>query len=226
MRRPESRPEPKRERAQTITPAICQARLRAERRGLDTSKFPPRVRAMRGGGARGHFFQTYTGRKFYPMVPRPEDVDILDIAHSLSQICRFTGHTREFYSVAQHSLIVCDLVPDVFKFTALMHDAPEAYVGDMSKPLKRQLPSFVSAENRVWKAICGKWPALLLSLPLEVKQADVTALATERRDVLANGYANAWLSVDTVTPAVFRIQPMPPKNAERLFLKRFRELCG
>jgi len=82
----------------------------------------------------GDWIQTYTGKRFWPLDPRPEDVDILDIAHSLSLLCRFTGHTSSFYSVSQHSILVAQEVPKRLRLWALFHDAAEAYIGDIARP--------------------------------------------------------------------------------------------
>lgn len=84
-----------------------------------------------------HWIQTYTGKAFDLENPRVEDICIEDIAHALSNLCRYTGHCKQFYSVAQHSVLCSLEAPDELKLAALMHDAAEAYVGDVSSPLKR-----------------------------------------------------------------------------------------
>lgn len=99
------------------------------------STFAPRDR-------RGEWILTFSGERFYPFSPAPEEVKTKDIAHALANICRFNGHTRGFYSVAAHSVHVSRLVPPEFALEALLHDAAEAYVGDMVRPLKRGLPAF------------------------------------------------------------------------------------
>src|SRR5574342_1090607 len=92
---------------------------------------------------------TYTGRLFWPLSPRLEDINILDICHALSNQTRFTGHTREFYSVAQHSCLVSDLLPEKFKLDGLLHDASEAYLMDLARPVKEleQMTFFREAED-------------------------------------------------------------------------------
>ena len=102
---------------------------------------------------RGDWMQTYTGVRFYPMDPRPEELDIRDIAHALSLICRYGGHVDRFYSVAEHCVLMSQCVPEEHALWALLHDASEAYVGDMVRPLKRQLPEYEAAEGRVIAAI-------------------------------------------------------------------------
>ncbi|MFH1495895.1 MAG: phosphohydrolase, partial [Pseudomonadota bacterium] len=99
------------------------------------------------------YVSTYLGNRFYPLEPRIDDVAIEDIAHGLAYQCRFNGQTSAFYSVAQHSLIVASLVPEELRFAALLHDAAEAYLGDMVKPLKVLLPSFSEIEDSVTRII-------------------------------------------------------------------------
>lgn len=94
--------------------------------------------------SKGNWIQTYTGKHFYPLNPKSEDICIEDIAHSLSQICRYNGHTNQFYSVAKHSILLSYLAEDYGidsegQLYYLMHDAHEAYVGDMTMPMKYNL---------------------------------------------------------------------------------------
>lgn len=168
----------------------------------------------------GDWFLTSTGVQFYPLDPRPEDINIYDIAHSLSNVCRFGGHCLTFYSVAQHSVHVSKLVPPHLAFQALMHDAPEAYIGDMVRPLKKNMPEFQAAEDRIWEAI-----ALKFGLPLEldplVKLADNVALMTERRDIVIQT-PHKW-SV-TEAPDAGLVVPLPPGQARMVFLFQFQRL--
>src|SRR5690242_720613 len=85
--------------------------------------------------------RTYTGRAFSPLDPNPDDIVIEDIAHALSLNCRFTGHVRWHYSVAQHSVLCSEIVPSEYALTALLHDASEAYLSDIARPIKQQ-PDF------------------------------------------------------------------------------------
>jgi len=85
---------------------------------------------------KGDWFLTFTGRQFYPLDPCPEDIDIHDIAHHLSLICRFNGACRVFYSVAQHCCIVSDALARPYKLRGLLHDGTETYFGDMIKAIE------------------------------------------------------------------------------------------
>jgi hypothetical protein len=104
---------------------------------------------------RGTWMGTYTGRKFWPLDPRAEDVDVLDVAHHLAMTCRYGGAVRRFYSVAEHSVLVsAHVAPDLAR-EALFHDAAEAYVGDLIRPLKHQpeLAGFRAAEDRIYPVV-------------------------------------------------------------------------
>ena len=135
--------------------------------------------------------QLASGMPFYPLDPRPDEIDINDIAHALSNICRFGGHCKSFYSVAAHSLLVSTLVPQELKLTALLHDATEAYIGDMISPLKHVVPDFKSIERSVWLAIAARF-GLPSYLPSAIHDADIMALAIERRDVVGPSDVVSW----------------------------------
>ncbi len=122
---------------------------------------------------------THSGIEFDLSNPSPELVKIEDIAHALSQLCRFTGHTSCFYSVAAHSIQVSNLVPPEHALEALLHDAAEAYVGDVSSPLKAMLPEYRMIEFKVDQAIRQRF-GLPAKLTPCIKQADLRRLATEK----------------------------------------------
>jgi len=163
----------------------------------------------------GDWFQTYSGKMFWPLDPHPEEVDIGDIAHSLALQCRFNGHVKVFYSVAQHSVLVASILPDRFKLWGLMHDAAEAYVGDMVRPLKLHQPDFREAEARVMAVIVAKYGLSPSTEPSEVKQADNVLLMTERRDLLAPP-PQAW--TPRAEPLQQTITAWSPNVAEATFL--------
>jgi 5'-deoxynucleotidase YfbR-like HD superfamily hydrolase len=171
--------------------------------------------------SRGDWFQTFTGVEFYPADPRPEDIHIEDIAHALAHQCRFAGHTREFYSVAQHSVLVSLHVPPHLALDGLLHDASEAYCQDLIRPLKHNpaLAGYREIEARVEQAIATRFK---LSWPWhpEVKKADDRALMTERRDILP--VHRDWkMKAEPFTAA---IRCWPPEIAKFMFLNRFQEL--
>lgn len=161
------------------------------------------------------WIQTYTGRQFWPLDPRPEDVDIEDIAHALSMKCRFTGHTQVFYSIAQHSVLVYDIAETL---PALLHDAAEAYFADVATPIKNAFPIFREIEDRLMSAIGIKFGFTDADVH-KIKYADRIAFATERRDVM--GKPPRPYRISTYNPLPTRIEPLLPFEAKALFLERF-----
>ena len=163
-----------------------------------------------------------SGQYFDLLKPDPLQVDIADIAHALGNLCRFTGHTRTFYSVAQHSVFVSRIVPPEFALEALMHDAHEAYVADVAAPLKSLIPDYRRMERRVATAVRQ---AFLLPIELSevVCRADLVALATERRDLMPND-ARQWPILAGVEPDPLPLSPDSPGWSTDAFLARFQEL--
>ncbi len=161
--------------------------------------------------------QGVKGKKVWPLDPRPHDIDIEEIAHALSHICRFGGHCREFYSVAQHSVNVLNVVAmEISKIdedyglkwgrdlclAALLHDAPEAYLGDVVRPLKRAgvlSDRYDDAEMRWAQAIelaLSITPGVIGNLHHLIKVADDRVLLTEVRDLLAP-MPDKWLEAQS-----------------------------
>jgi len=101
--------------------------------------------------------RTYTGKIFDVLNPDPDLICIEDIAHALSNLCRFGGHTRRFYSVAQHSFLCATHAPEPLKLTALLHDASEAYLVDVPSPIKQFLPVYQEMEDRLMQIIAKKF---------------------------------------------------------------------
>lgn len=175
-----------------------------------------------------HSILTYTGRYINLTEPDEATFHISDIAHALSQICRFGGHVRQFYSVAQHSVAVSQMVPVEYRLQALLHDAAEAYCGDMVRPLK-VLPSMkhyrdyeTMMQSRLFDAfgvLCSE------ESRAAVKRADLEMLATERRDLMAPDHTS-WPILDGIFPRHASITPLMPMAAETAFLKRFKDLAG
>lgn len=169
------------------------------------------------------WYQTFSGRRFNPLNATPDDIYIEDIAHSLSLICRFGGHCKHFYSVGQHSILCAQHVPPEYQFQALMHDATEAYIGDMVTPLKNQMPKFHQVEDRLWKIIAKKFQ-LPRELANEVKVADRQALGTERRDLLDNREHHPWKILKGIKIWPETISPWSPLATEAKFLQSFHYL--
>lgn len=162
---------------------------------------------------------TFTGRRFDLLEPTAGMVTPGDIAHALARICRFNGHCRTHYSVAQHSCMVADLVPAADQLAALLHDATEAYVGDMVRPLKQLMPDYREIEHRIWLAVCERF-LIDPILPVSVKRADLVALATERRDLMPSQQAE-WQCLSGIQP---HAEPIRPWNAEEASIHYFRRL--
>lgn len=168
------------------------------------------------------WIQTHGGRQFWPLAPRAVDIDIADIAHSLSLLCRFNGHCRAFYSVAEHSLRVSRICPPEHALWGLLHDAAEAYFGDIPRPVKAQFPAVAAMEERLLRAAAERF-ALPWPLPAAVRAADERLLATEARDLMGAPPADWRLEA---CPLAERIEPLAPVAAETAFLARFHELKG
>lgn len=167
------------------------------------------------------WINTYSGRQFWPLAPRVVDVDIEDIAHALSLQCRFTGHVREFYSVAQHCCLVAERVPKEDRLWALLHDAPEAYLIDLARPVKLapELKGYRDAEDRLMAIIAERF-GLIGECPTSVKDADMRMLMTEAHALMK--MHPQWL-VDAPWTAYDDggITPWSPRKAREIFLYQF-----
>jgi uncharacterized protein len=167
---------------------------------------------------------TYTGKRVYPFEPQRSEFDIRDIAHSLSLLCRFNGHCRNFYSVAEHCCLVSDLLPPPHKLEGLLHDASEAYIGDWPRPLK-QAPG-VGEMYRLVEDALMQHIALTFNLiyPFydQIHDADRQLLATEVAQ-LHLPVPDDWDGLGEVV-AGLRLSCWTPNEAERQFLRRFHRL--
>lgn len=189
------------------------------------------VGMMRAGNEtrKGDWMEVASGTRFYPLDPRAEEVHLVDIASSLSKQCRYNGHTRFFYSVGEHSLLMADWLYATYgdpflAYQGLMHDAPEAYIGDMVRPLKRNMPDFVAAERPIWQAITHALPILqrlrnwlpAYELDGRVKEADNRILVDERAQVMRPS-SNPW-GIDHLEPLGVTILGLEPGDVETRFL--------
>lgn len=186
------------------------------------------------------WMQTYSGRKFWPLTPRAKDVELADVAHGLAMTCRYGGHSRLFYSVAEHCILVSQFVEiharnanrsaaDVRRLAqlALMHDSAEAYIGDMIRPLKHQpeMHEFRRAEGAIEAEIAEAFHLQWSDDAHEiVKRIDDRILVDEIEYLMPNPemYIRPWLRDLSPLGATFRC--MPPAEAQMAFLDRYREL--
>jgi 5'-deoxynucleotidase YfbR-like HD superfamily hydrolase len=168
------------------------------------------------------WIQTYTKQRFTPTNPSANTIKIQDIAHSLSMQCRFNGHCSKFYSVAQHSVLVSYLCNIEDALAGILHDASEAYLSDVSRPLKQsgKMDSYIEYENKLQGMIYETF-GLDSKMPSSVKIADDIMLATEAEQLMAP-LRNDW--VNSQPPAPFMINPLSPALAKEIFLKRFSSL--
>lgn len=177
--------------------------------------------------------QTYTGGRFDILDPQASQVKLLDIAAQLAKICRFGGACTTFYSVAQHSVEVAELLPPEWQGYGLLHDAHEMIVGDITSPVKQAIHAVYHRKapldilvRRIDAAIHH---AFGLAYPLPprieaaVKLADLTMLATERRDLMAPTN-HEWLPLPK--PRDRAVLPMDWPLAERHFLSKALEIFG
>jgi len=177
---------------------------------------------------KGDFAGTYSGKHFYPLDPRPEDICIEDIAHALSQICRFNGHTKVPYDVVSHSCNVMRLLQEwgynkEVQLYGLLHDAHETYTGDIWSPLKHALPGFKEIETNIQRAIYRHFGLIEPSTQIEIpiKEADKYILALEAREFMTN--IEEWRLVDT-KPEDKLWYTKPGAIAEAVFMVKMDEL--
>jgi len=175
--------------------------------------------------------QTYSGRRFSPLEPDATQIDISDIAHALANLCRFGGHCSSFYSIGQHSCVVSDAVAatgadGTTVLGALLHDASEAYLGDLAHPIKHRSPL-----GELYREIEAPLQAAILAcfgLPADppplVKRIDRAALAAERVALMRPADDEWWPELDGVAALEVAIEPWEPGRAAQEFLDRFERL--
>lgn len=190
------------------------------------------------------WIETFTGRRFPLLEPRAEDIDIRDIAHALSMQVRYTGHVRKFYSVAEHCCHVSHRVPAEDALWGLLHDASEAYIADLSRPLKHASPLgpiYLEIEDRIMRAVCEHFGLpLTLPMPASVKAADNLLLLAEKQALMtslpwdATAEAGAGLDGPSELARISREAQLAdialfcyrPEIAEEAFLRRFDALIS
>ncbi|MER9911724.1 hypothetical protein NKJ71_13930 [Mesorhizobium sp. M0050] len=176
----------------------------------------------------GDFIQTFTGKQFWPMDPRASDVDILDVAHALSMQTRYAGHCLQFYSVAEHSVHMAAWLTRRYDakmaLCGLLHDATEAYLCDVPRPVKPHLVGYKAAEENVWvKAIAPAFD-LPLAIPAAVHEADSRILLDERAQNMSPAtYVGGWPDAE---PLGVQLKFWPPGVAEIWFLDAYRKLTA
>lgn len=179
-------------------------------------------------GRKGDWIQTLTGKQFWPIDVHPDDISILDIAGALAKMCRFAGHSKVFYSVAQHCVLGSYAIEarggSKEQATAfLLHDASEAYVVDVPRPLKRLevLAGYCAVEREVQQAIGRKFQ-VNLDDPL-VHEIDNVMLVSEYRDFLVHDHD--W-NLPGVKPLEIPITPWTWEVSEKHYLERYDDLKG
>jgi hypothetical protein len=167
--------------------------------------------------------QTYSGGQFWPLEPRVEDVHITDIAHAIGKLCRFSGHLKCFYSVAEHSIRVSRFVPAEYALWGLLHDAAEAFISDIPRPVKRNIgPTIGEVEERILRVVAARfglpWP-----MSACVVYADNVLLSTEARDLFVGGPVVGWTEALGCQPLPEKIEAdacLSPDAAPYAFLRR------
>ena len=168
----------------------------------------------------GDFIQTMTGRKFWPLDPRPEEIYIEDIAHATARLCRFTGHVKgdEIYSVGQHSVMVSRFCPPAYRLWGLLHDAAEAYINDLNRPTKHGpgMAPYRKAEERIIQAIAKRFD-LPYPIPGPVRLVDQRMCYTEALELMYP-LVKSWLVCE---PYDMPIEAWPIRRTQREFLERW-----
>jgi len=170
------------------------------------------------------WIQTFTGKRLDLDPPNPDQIGIEDIAHGLSMLCQFNGQCTRFYSVAEHSVHVSYEIAPELALAGLLHDAAEAYLGDVPSPLKRQLDQFKTFEDQMEIAIGKKFDIdLALFKGKELKRADVQFLIDEKAVLMVDA-PEPWPPGAPEVKDTGRIRGWGPEVAKARFLERFGEL--
>lgn len=221
---------PLKDDASTLAPLLGRAGSNSvARRGLEGGGPPASLQARALSSDRGRWANTANGNVVYPRDPRASEIDPDDIAQSLARICRFNGHLKRgvwHYSVAHHSVLVSYLCEPRNALIGLLHDAHEAFLGDIIRPAQELLGRrWESATVRWQVAIANRFglpPNALYELPADVKLADEELLATERRDLCEHRDRDWGLKAE---PLAMHIDPWPAEVSYRYFMSRLEELA-
>lgn len=170
--------------------------------------------------------EAVSGRMLFPLSPRVADVNIKDIAHALGNKCRYTGHCREFYSVAQHSVLVSQVVDRRLALAGLLHDASEYVLPDVSSPVKPRLKGFKEIEEGVLDAVFKRFGILATrqdeEAMAEIKAADRAVMAIEVRDLMP-GNPDYW-DLPDADPFLDVREPWGPKESREKFMDRYEQI--
>lgn len=167
---------------------------------------------------------TVGGTYFNFLTPEDSVFSIEDLAHALSNINRYTGHTLKPYNVAQHCVLGSFRIDPAFAYEFLMHDTAEGLIGDVSTPLKNLMPEYKVIEKRVELDLARRFGLSYPMLP-QVREVDLRMLATEVRDLMPPA-ARDWECLRGVEPYADTIEPWTPAKSRKMFLKRFYQLKG
>lgn len=174
----------------------------------------------------GDWMQTFSGRQFWPLDPLSHEIYIEDVAHSLSMQCRFGGHCLQFYSVAEHSVLLARYFANADYHTrlwALLHDASEAYLADVPRPVKPFLPGYKDAEAAAMAAVVERFKMLPLRIPDAVKEADDGILVDEAAQNMAAPPV-AWN--DSGKALGVNLKFWTPKEAKSEFIAEFQAITA
>ena len=166
------------------------------------------------------WIQTFTGKQFFPLNPRIDDICIEDISHGLSMICRFNGQSQKFYSVAEHSILVSQNIDPLYAIHGLLHDSSEAYISDIAAPIKPSLIGYDKIELKLQSAIFERFKLFDFDA-WQVKEIDKRILMDEMEQLMPNQPAKWNKQCEKLG---IKLLLLTPEQAEFEFLKRFREL--
>lgn len=164
------------------------------------------------------WMDTFTGKRFYPLDPNPDDICIEDIAHHLSNECRYGGACRFNYTVGQHCILGAKFVSEANRLPFLLHDASEAYLKDLLRGLKTQMPVYVEAEDKLQAIIYKKFGVLNVDYN-EIKRVDYGMMATEVRVLMVN--QDGWNRPEPPLDVI--IVRWSHETVERVFLEMFHD---